>query len=118
MDGDLLAELVRGVYGCFDFLVAVGFKTGDVIVGPGGGVHLDDVGSCGNLLAHDAKNFGNAIGDSTGGRIYPWFVLRIGDVEPIAADKHWRPDHFSAIDEVAHGDVQVLIRAEVAYRGH
>ena len=52
-----------------------------------------------------------------GGRIEAGLVGRAGDGESVAADKHARADHFAVIDEVAHGDVQILIGAEVADGG-
>ena len=45
-------------------------------------------------------------------------VRRVGNVQTIATDKHARPNHLSTVDEVAHGDVHVLIRAQIANRRH
>ena len=64
VDGDFFAELVGGVHGGFDFVVGIGFETGDIVVGACGRVHFDDVGAGGDLLANDAENFGDAIGDA------------------------------------------------------
>ena len=117
MDGDFLAELVGGVNGSFDFVVGVGLELRDVVVGAGGGVELDDVGAGGDLLADGAENFGDAIGDAARGRIQAGLVRRAGDGESVAADKHAGPDHFPVIDEVSHGDVHILIGAEIADGG-
>jgi len=117
MDGDFLAELVGGVDGGFDFVIGVGLKLRDVIVGAGGGVELDDVGAGGDLLADGAENFGNAVGDATCGGIEAGLPGRAGDGESVAADEHARADHFAVIDEVAHCDVFILIGAEIADGG-
>src|SRR4029077_1447174 len=42
---------------------------------------------------------------------------RAGDGESVTADKHAGAAPFAAIDEVAHGDVYVLIGAEIADGG-
>ena len=111
MDGDFLAELVGGVDSCFDFVVRVGLKLRDVVVGASGGIELDDVGACGDLLADGAENFGDSIGDAARGRIEARLVRRAGDGESVASDEHAGPEHFAVLDEVAHGDVFILIGA-------
>ena len=52
----------------------------------------------------------------TAGRPFPP-EGRGGDVETVAADEHPRSDHLAPVDQVAHGDVHVLIGAEIADRG-
>jgi hypothetical protein len=117
MNGDLFSELVRGIDGRFDFFVVVGLKAGGVVVGAGGCIHFDDVSARGNLLAHHAQYFWDAIGDPSSGKTEAGFVRRVGDIEAVADDEHARADHFAAVDEVAHGDVFVLIGAEIADGG-
>src|SRR5258708_1716202 len=45
VDGDFFAELVGGVDGGFDFVVGVGLELRDIVIGAGGGVELDDIGT-------------------------------------------------------------------------
>src|SRR2546429_5505771 len=56
---------------------------------------LDDVRSGGNLLAHHAKHFRNAIGDSASGGMESRLVGSIGNVQAIAANEHARAHHRS-----------------------
>src|SRR5207302_9266890 len=109
MNGNLLSKLVGRVHGGFNFFIVVSLKAGGVVVRARGGVHFDDVGSRGDLLANGAQHFWNAIGDPPSGRIQSRFVGRVGNVQAVAANKHARADHFSVVDQVAHGNVHVLI---------
>lgn len=124
MNGDALAELVGGVDGGFDLVVVEGLEAGDVVVGAGGGVELDPVGAGGDLLADDAEDFGDAIGDaacgsgdSANGGIDTGLVGGAGNVQAVANDEHARADHFALVDEIAHGDIHILIGAEIADGG-
>src|SRR6266481_1006429 len=117
MDGDFFAELVSGVNGGFDLVVGIRLEAGDVIVGAGGSEELDDVGSGGDLLTDNAEDFGDAIGYAARGEIEAGLIGRAGDGESIAADEHAGADHFAVIDKVAHGDVHILIGAEVSDGG-
>ncbi len=62
MDGDLFSELVSGINSRFHFFEIVCLEAGDVVVRARRTIHLDDVRTRGNLLAHNSENFGNAIG--------------------------------------------------------
>src|SRR5260221_5552515 len=117
VDGDFFAELVGGVDGGFDFVVGVGLELRDIVIGPGGGVELDDIGAGGDLLANGAKDLGDTIGDAAEWGIEAGLIGRAGDCEAVTTDEHAGAEHFAVVDEVAHGDVEVLIGAEIADGG-
>ena len=115
MNRYFLSKLVGGIYRCFDLLIAIGLKSGDVVIGAGRSVHFDHVRACRNLLAQGFQDFRHTIRNSARRRVHSRFVGCIRDVESVAAYKHARPDHFAAVDQVPHGDVQILVRAEVPH---
>ena len=117
VDGDPFAEVVGGVDGGLHLLEREGLIARDILVAAGRAVHLDDVDSRGDLLADDAQDLGDAVGLAAGGYRYPGRSGRLGDVQAVTRDEHPRPGHRAPIDQVAHGDVGVLGRAQVANRG-
>ena len=118
MYGDFFLELMRHVHRGFDLFVAVGLEAGHVVIRSRGRVHLDHIRARGELLPDGSQNLRHTVRRSSRG----WRDARLKrserGVQAIAAHKHPRANHLPPIDQVAHGDVHVLVRPQIPHCRH
>ena len=97
-------------------LVGERLEAGHVLKAAGRTEHLDPVGAGADLGARDAHHILGAVGSPTrrGARAR----RAAGDAQAVAGHEHARPDHQAAIDQRAHRDIRIVLRAEIANRGH
>src|SRR3989454_270942 len=118
MYGDFFLELMRHVHRGFDLFVAVGLEAGHVVIRSRGRVHLDHIRARGKLLPDGSQNLRHTVRHSS----HRWRGARLKrserGVQAIAAHKHPRAGHLAPIDQVAHGDVHVLVRPQIPHGRH